>query len=180
MASSAMDASYSRPGSSRCGRSWLVRCVRLKTCVVTSRDAPPGATSSSRAATSASGRSLAKRSVSRGWPRISSFSGSGAEVKHSDWPSAARWSGAKSLGWLSPHQAPASAPQSWAPRMVRRPPSAPCAAAASGSASPPPAVSRSTPSASSRSGRGSMRGDGHTSSAAQRPGTSSIHGDGGA
>ena len=100
-------------------------------------------------------------------------------MKQSDCPSAARWSGAKSLGWPSAHQAPASAPQSWAPRMLRRPPSAPCAAAASASGAPSSASLRSTPSALSRSRRACTRGDGHTSSATQRPGTSSIQGAGG-
>ena len=142
--------------------------VRLKTCVVTSRDAPPGATSSSRAATSASGRSLAKRSVSRWAAEDLEPLGQRRRGEAERLALRRRWSGAKSLGWLcrrtrrrrwrrraGREDAEAAAVRAVRGRRLRvRRPAAGVTQHAVGVQPEPP---------------GSRRDDGHTSSAAQRP-----------
>src|SRR5438067_2513597 len=81
---------------------------------------PAGRTSHSRTATSAFGRSTARPSVTSGKPTIASGSGSGAEVKHSDRPSSARWSSGSSPDRPYGHQTPPSSPTDCGPRYSRR------------------------------------------------------------
>ena len=112
MPSSSTTTRARAPGSSGSGCSWLSRCVRLSTPRVTSSELPSGATSQSRAAICATGRSLSSSSSTRALPISSIRSGSAAEVKLSARPSSARWSTALSASLPSAHQTPLSRPQS--------------------------------------------------------------------
>ena len=112
-----------------------------------SEELPSGATSHSRAATNAAGRSADSSSSATTCPSSSIRPSSGAVSQHSDAPSSGRWSAGPSADPPSPHHTPADSPVSCSPRSAR--------------GAPP----RS-------SVRVSTFGDGQAASATQRPGRS--------
>ena len=107
------------PGSRGSGCSWPSRWVRFSMPQLTRSDAPSGATSSSRTATSAL-RPVRAQAQPRppGKPRTSSGSGSGSVVKQRERSSSGHWSPAISSGLPLAHHTPAVSPHSCRPRIA--------------------------------------------------------------
>ena len=135
--------------------------MRFRKPRLTSSDTPSGETSQMRTATSARGLSDDSVSCASVKPSISVRSRRGAEVKHNERPSSARWSGGSSPAKPQPVHAPAFKPVCWSPLK--------------GSSPAGPGSSASTPSARRCSVIGSGRSTGgHADSATQRPGRSTC------
>ena len=110
---SARAPSRGSPGTSGTTRSCPSRWVRLSTPRAISDELPSGATSHSRTATNATGRSAAQLEHRGGVAeQLRSAPPSGSKSQQSDAPSSGRWSPGASAGPPSPHHTPASSPVS--------------------------------------------------------------------